>query len=59
MKKKKLYMLTTKDELELPLIVEESPKVLEAKIGMTSNCFLSLVSKHRRGYERIILDDEE
>ncbi len=52
-------MITTKDDLELPLIVEEDPKVLAAKIGMSSNCFLSCIAKHYKGYARIILDDEE
>ena len=55
----KLYMVTTKDDLELPLIVEEDYKVLAKKIGMTSNCFLSMISHHRRGYVRVILNDEE
>ena len=59
MKPKKLYMLVTKDDLELPLIVEEDPKALAAKIGMTYKSFLSSISKNHKGYKRIILDDED
>lgn len=55
---KKLYMYTTKDDLELPLIVEEDPKVLAKKIGMSTNCLHSLISKKRRGYKKVIIDDE-
>ena len=56
---KKLYMYTTKDDLELPLIVEEDPKVLAKKIGMSTNCLHSLISKKRRGYVKVDVDEED
>ena len=55
----KLYIYTTRDDLELPLIVEDNAQALARKLGTTENVVLSSISHKVRGFERIIIDDED
>lgn len=43
-----LYMLVSKDELELPLAVADSPAELARMIGASSNSIKSAISKSKR-----------
>lgn len=43
-----LYMLITKDELELPLAVADSPSELSRMIGVSSNTIKSSISHAKR-----------
>lgn len=59
MNKKRLYIKTTKDDLELPIAVAGSPKELAMMIGTTVGAVKSAISHHYAGWHRIILDEEE
>ena len=54
----KLYMKTTRDKYELPLIVEDSPTELARRLGLTSHSVATMCSKQKCGYHRIIIEDE-
>lgn len=43
-----LYILITKDELELPLAVADSPSELSKMIGVSSNTIKSSISKTKK-----------
>lgn len=55
----KLYMKVTKDEYELPLIVEDSPTKLAERLGLKVGSVTSMVSKNRSGFVKVEVDDEE
>jgi hypothetical protein len=55
----KLYMKVTKDEYELPLIVEDSPTRLAERLGLKVNSVTSMISKKRNGYVKVEVEDEE
>lgn len=55
----KLYMITTRDEYELPLVVEENIAVLAEKTGMKPATLYSCISHGYKGYHRIIIEDED
>lgn len=55
----KLYMKVTKDEYELPLIVEDSPTKLAQRLGLKVGSVTSMVSKNRSGFVKVEVDDEE
>jgi hypothetical protein len=55
----KLYMKVTKDEYELPLIVEDSPTRLAERLGLKVGSVTSMVSKNRSGFVKVEVDDEE
>ena len=59
MRKDKIYMRTTTDELELPIAVAESPGELARMFHTTSASILSLISHKKPGWYRIIIDEEE
>jgi hypothetical protein len=48
-RKKKLYMLVTKDEFELPLVVESSKAALERKLGLKSGTVNIELWRYRNG----------
>ena len=50
--KKKLYLYVTKDEYELPLVVEETAAALAGKVGTTPNVVYSGISRELRGGPR-------
>ena len=56
---RKLYMITTRDKYELPLIVEDSPAKLARRIGMNPATLRSSLAKGYKGYCRVEVDDEE
>lgn len=53
-----LYMKTTTDRLELPLIVEDSPTLLAMKLGLKPHSVATLCSKQKCGYHRIEVEPE-
>lgn len=55
----KLYMKVTKDEYELPLIVEDSPTKLAERLGLKVGSVTSMVSKNRSGFVKVEVEDEE
>ena len=55
----KLYIYTTRDDLELPLIVEESAQDLARKLGTNKNVVMSSISHKVKGFKRVIIDDED
>lgn len=55
----KLYMKVTKDEYELPLIVEDSPTRLAERLGLKVGSVTSMVCKNRSGFVKVEVDDEE
>lgn len=57
--KQKLYMITTRDKYELPIIVEDSATKLAKRIGMNPNTLRSCISHGYRGYCRVEVDIEE
>lgn len=69
MKRKKsnsryLYILVTRDEYELPIIVEESPTELARKCGVDPETIISVALKAERGevvqarYRRVLIEDD-
>ena len=54
-----LYIKTTTDKFELPLVVEESPSMLTLRLGMTRRSVSTLCSKGVNGYHRINIEEDE
>ena len=54
-----LYMKTTKDRFELPLIVADSPKELAQKVGTTKASVLSALSHKQKGWARVKIEEDE
>lgn len=54
-----LYMKTTTDQYELPLIVEDSPTKLAIKLGLNAHSVATMCSKRQSGYLRIYLPEPE
>lgn len=54
-----LYIKTTTDRLELPLIVETSPSILARKLGLNRHSVATMCSKGVNGYYRIEVGEEE
>jgi hypothetical protein len=54
----KLYVKTTKDDLELPIAVADSPSELARMLGTTRGTVESSISKHHKGWHRIIIEEE-
>lgn len=54
----KLYMKTTTDKYELPVVVEDSPAKLAEKLGLDSHSVACMCSRERNGYHRIDVDPE-
>ena len=48
--KQNVYMITTRDKYELPIIVEDSATKLARRIGMNPNTLRSCISHGYRGY---------
>ena len=55
----KLYMKTTTDEYELPLVVEDSPTKLAKKLGLNRHSVATMCSKQKSGYHRIEIEDDD
>jgi hypothetical protein len=55
----KLYMKVTKDEYELPLIVEDSPTRLAERLGLKVRSVTSMISRKSGGFVKVEVDDEE
>ena len=59
MKRKKfLYMVTTRDDLELPIIVEDNMVDIAKKLGMQKASVSSCFSHKYNGYHKIELEEE-
>lgn len=54
----KLYVKTTKDDLELPIAVADSTSELARMLGTTRGTVKSSISKHHKGWHRIIIEEE-
>lgn len=54
----KLYLKVTRDKYELPVAVAESPKELAIMLGTTKNNVLSSISKKRRTWVMVEVEDE-
>jgi hypothetical protein len=59
MKKRKLYMLTTKDEFELPIIVEDNYKDFARRARTTVGSAKSAVCRKLPGYHKVIIEEDE
>jgi len=55
----KLYMKTTKDELELPLAVARSANELARMIGLKESTVYSSLSRKSKGWAVVEVEDEE
>lgn len=55
----KLYLKVTSDEYELPLAVADNRKVLAEMIGTTPEYVSSQISKKRKGWCVVNIDDEQ
>lgn len=55
----RLYMKCTTDKYELPIVVEDSPSKLAARLGLKPHSAATLCSKEIGGYHRIDVDEEE
>ena len=53
-----LYMKTTTDRLELPLIVEASPSILAQKLGLKRRSVATMCSKGVNGYYRVEVEPD-
>lgn len=58
MKQKKLYMITTKDELELPLIVAETYAELSEKTHIDPASLRCCIARGYKGYHKVIIEDD-
>lgn len=56
---RKLYLKTTKDKYELPVVVAESLSELSKLTGTTKNVISSSISKKRRGWYRIEVNEND
>lgn len=54
-----LYVRTTKDQLQLPVAVADTPSELARLTGASIRCVLSSISHKRLGWYKIILTDED
>ena len=54
-----LYIKTTTDKFELPICVEESPKLLAMRLGLTRRSVSTMCSKGINGYHRIKIEEDE
>ena len=54
-----LYMKTTTDKYELPLIVEDSPSKLAKRLGLTKGSVSTMCSKGKNGYLRVKVEEQE
>lgn len=54
-----LWVKTTLDKYELPVAVADSAKELAEMVGSTQNSVLSSVSKGRRGWYKIDVEEDE
>lgn len=54
----KLYIKTTTDKYELPLIVEDSPTRLAHKLGLRPRSVATLCSKQKCGYHRVEIEPD-
>lgn len=64
MKKKKLWLLVTHDEYELPLFVADTAAELGRHVGQSANTILSAVSHAKKSgynckYQSVDIDDED
>lgn len=62
--KKKLYLYVTKNEYELPLVVEETAAELARKVGTTRNAVNSGISHEMRGgprsrFKKVEVEEED
>lgn len=53
-----LYMKTTTDKYELPLIVEDSPTKLAYKLGLNRHSVATMCSKQLSGYHRVEVEPD-
>lgn len=53
-----LYIKTTTDRLELPLIVETSPSILAQKLGLNRHSVATMCSKGVNGYHRVEVEPD-
>lgn len=61
---KKLYLYVTKDEYELPLVVEETATALAGKVGTTPDAVYSGISHELRGgprsrFKKVEVEEED
>jgi hypothetical protein len=54
----KLYMKCTTDKYELPLVVEDSPTKLAAKLGQSKHSVACMCSREVSGYHRIEVEPD-
>lgn len=54
-----LYMKVTKDEYELPLMVEDSLDEFARRLGTTKGSILSALSHKHRGWARVKVEDDD
>ena len=58
----KLYLLVTRDELELPLIVADSVKELAVKCGCTENAISVGINYKKNGgksrFVKVVVEDD-
>lgn len=54
-----LYIKTTTDDLELPEAVATSPQELADMTGRTKGTVMTMISKKRRGWHRIKVEEDE
>jgi len=55
----KLYMQVTKDEYSLPLVVEDSPKKLGEKLGLSGHTISNHLCRGSKAYVVVEVDEDE
>ena len=58
-KKRKVYIHTSGDDLDLILAIADSPGELAEMCETTYGSVLSNISHHHKGWERVILEDDD
>lgn len=56
--KEVLYMLVTKDEYELPIMVTNNASELAERCNISYGSLLTMLSKGKPGYRKVVIDGE-
>lgn len=57
--KKVLYMRVTRDKYEFPVFICDSVKELSEKTGYPTYSIYTMLTRHRKGWERVEIELEE
>ena len=58
-KSRKFYLKATKDDLELPIAVADSPGELAMMLGLTKDTVQSSIAHGYKGWYRIVIEEDD